>query len=94
LAAISARHSTTVTVTRLKNCYRETSINDTEKLHIILLSAVLEIENVIVNAKFLEMGHCQVLTRNSSGDEIAKRDLMIHTGYRGLARGVAQPHAG
>ena len=31
------------------------------------------------------MGHCQVLTRNSSGDEIAKRDLMIHAGYGGLA---------
>ena len=39
-----------LTVTRLKNCYHETSINKTEKLH-VLLSAVLEIENVIVNAK-------------------------------------------
>ena len=43
-------------------------------------------------------GHdCQVslLTRNSSGDEIAKRDLMIHASYGGLATlGVAQTHAG
>jgi len=31
------------------------------------------------------MGHCRVLTKNSSGDEVAKRDLMIHAGYRGLA---------
>ena len=30
------------------------------------------------------MGNCQV-TRNSSGDEIAKRDLTIHAGYGGLA---------
>jgi len=31
-------------------------------------------------------GHdCQVLTRNSPGDEVAKRDLIIHAGYGGLA---------
>jgi len=33
----------------------------------------------------LEMGNCQVLTRNSSGVEIAKSDLMIYAGYGGLA---------
>ena len=35
----------------------------------------------------LEMGHCKVLTRNSSGDEseIAKRHLMMHAGYGDLA---------
>ena len=31
------------------------------------------------------MGDYQVLTRNSSGDEIAKLDFMIHAGYGGLA---------
>ena len=27
----------------------------------------------------------EVLTRNSPGDEVAKRDLIIHAGYGGLA---------
>ena len=51
-----------LTVTRLKNCYRETSINKTEKLHVLLSADVACIRNGKCNCKcksqqFLEMGH-------------------------------------